>query len=174
MRKTGFLSMAAVVILSACSGGSQKTESQENQTMFTGIKGEVKLMTLDPGHFHAALVQKTMYDMVNPQVHIYAPEGPELKGHMRLIESYNNRPDNPTSWETEIYTGPDYLEKMIAEKPGNVVVLAGNNAKKADYIMESVNAGLNVLADKPMVITPDEFSKLEEAFEVAEKNGVLL
>src|SRR5690606_36314333 len=131
------------------------------------IKGEVKLMTLDPGHFHAALVQKTMYDMVNPEVHVYAPEGAELNGHMRLVESYNNRAENPTSWETTIYTGADYLQKMISERPGNVVVLAGNNAKKSDYILESVKAGLHVLADKPMVISPEEFPQLEKAFEVA-------
>jgi len=174
MRKAGILSIVAAVIISACSGGSQKSENQQSQTMFTGAKGEVKLMTLEPGHFHAALVQKTMYDMVNPQVHVYAPRGAELDGHMKLIESYNNRTDNPTSWETKLHTGPDYLQQMLDEKPGNVVVLAGNNAKKTDYILQSVNAGLNVLADKPMVITPEEFAKLEEAFEVAEKNGVLL
>src|SRR5690554_2568321 len=174
MRKAGILSIVAAVIISACSGGSQKSENQQSQTMFTGAKGEVKLMTLEPGHFHAALVQKTMYDMVNPQVHVYAPKGAELDGHMKLIESYNNRTDNPTSWETKLHTGPDYLQQMLDEKPGNVVVLAGNNAKKTDYILQSVNAGLNVLADKPMVITPEEFAKLEEAFEVAEKNGVLL
>ena len=169
-----FLTVAAAVILTACSGGGQKSESENSKPMFTGAKGEVKLMTLDPGHFHAALVQKTMYDMVSPEVHIYAPEGPELNAHLRLIESYNNRADNPTSWETKIYTGPDYMEKMIQEKPGNVVVLAGNNAKKIDYILSSVEAGLHVLADKPMVITPEDFPRLEEAFEVARKNGVLL
>lgn len=162
------------VLLAACSGGSQKSETQESKTMFTGAKGEVKLMTLDPGHFHAALVQKTMYDMVDPEVHIYAPEGPELQGHLDLVESYNNRADDPTSWETKIYTGPDFFEKMLEEKPGNVMVTAGNNAKKTDYILQTVEAGINVLADKPMVITPDEFPKLEQAFEVAEENGVML
>ncbi|HDR51985.1 MAG TPA: oxidoreductase, partial [Mariniphaga anaerophila] len=162
------------LLLSACSGGSQKSETQESKTMFTGAKGEVKLMTLDPGHFHAALVQKTMLDQIDPTVYIYAPEGPELEGHMNLINSFNNRADNPTSWETKIYTGPDYLEKMLSEKPGNVMVTAGNNAKKTDYILKTVEAGINVLADKPMVISPGEFPKLEKAFKVAEENGVLL
>ena len=32
----------------------------------------VKLITLDPGHFHAALVQKTMYPQVDPNVYVYA------------------------------------------------------------------------------------------------------
>ena len=30
--------------------------------MFTPLEGKVKFMNLDPGHFHAALVQKTMYE----------------------------------------------------------------------------------------------------------------
>jgi predicted dehydrogenase len=107
-------------------------------------------------------------------VYIYAPEGPELQAHMNLIESFNNRADNPTSWETKIYTGPDFFEKMLEEKPGNVMVTAGNNAKKTEYILETVKAGINVLADKPMIITPDEFPMLEEAFKVAEENGVML
>jgi predicted dehydrogenase len=54
------------------------------------------------------------------------------------------------------------------------MVTAGNNAKKTEYILETVEAGINVLADKPMVITPDEFPMLEQAFKVAEENGVML
>ncbi|MEE4287327.1 MAG: putative oxidoreductase C-terminal domain-containing protein [Mariniphaga sp.] len=174
MKRISFFMLVFTVLLSACSGGGQKSETQESKTMFTGAKGEVKLMTLDPGHFHAALVQKTMLEQIDPTVYIYAPEGPELQSHLKLIESFNNRAENPTSWETKIYTGPDFFEKMLAEKPGNVMVTAGNNAKKTEYILETVKAGINVLADKPMVITPDEFPMLEQAFKVAEENGVLL
>src|SRR5690606_36103306 len=41
-------------------------------------------------------------------------------------------------------------------------------------ILTSMQAGLNVLADKPMAITPADLSKLEQAFAIAEKNGTLL
>lgn len=175
MKKYIFL-LSIITILSACTGGGDKeeTEKQEGETMFTGAKNEVKLMTLDPGHFHAALVQKNMYEQVDPKVYVYAPEGPDVADHMAKIEAFNNREENPTSWETEVYTGPDYLEKMLEEKPGNVVVISGNNAKKTEYILSAVEAGINVLADKPMVITPDEFPMLEEAFKKAEANDVLL
>jgi len=61
------------------------------------------------------------------------------------------------------------MKKMIAEKAGNVVVLAGNNQLKTDYILQSVNAGLNVFSDKPMVIDQKGFQKLEKAFAVAKK-----
>jgi hypothetical protein len=37
-----------------------------------------------------------------------------------------------------------------------------------------VGAGLHVLADKPMVILPEQFPELVEAFRIAEDNGVLL
>jgi predicted dehydrogenase len=73
-----------------------------------------------------------------------------------------------------VYTGADYLDKMIKDKAGNVVVIAGNNKLKTDYISRSVEAGLNVLADKPMAIDTEGFQKLVKAFETAEKNKVLL
>ena len=40
------------------------------------LMDQVRLMTLDPGHFHAALVQKEMYPGVATVVHVYAPLGP--------------------------------------------------------------------------------------------------
>lgn len=63
---------------------------------------------------------------------------------------------------------------MLAQKPGNVVILAGKNSKKIDYILEAVKAGLNVYADKPLVINPEGLEKLQQAFELAEKNGVMI
>ncbi len=133
-----------------------------------------RLMTLDPGHFHASLVQKFMYEDVEPLAHVYAPAGDDLSEHLKRIERFNTRPDQPTHWREQVYSQPDFFEKMLAEKPGNVVVLAGNNARKTDYILRSVKAGLNVLADKPMVINPAELPRLQEAFAVAASNHVLL
>jgi len=134
----------------------------------------VKLITLDPGHFHAALVQKRMYPDVSPLVHVYAPGGSDLKLHMDRINGFNTRPDNPTRWQTDVYTGPDFFEKMLADKAGNVVVLAGNNSRKTEYILKSVQAGYNVLSDKPMAITPKDYELLKQAFDVAKQKGVLL
>lgn len=132
------------------------------------------LIQLNPGHFHAGLVQKSTYNRVDPVVHVYAPEGPDLEDFLARIEGFNTRTDQPTSWLMRVYTGYDYLETMLADRAGNVLVTAGNNAQKTEYIMRAVEAGLNVLADKPMVIRPDEFPLLIEAFRTADENGVLL
>ncbi len=134
----------------------------------------VKLITIDPGHFHAALIQKKMYPEVDPTVHVYAPAGDDLDMHMARINGFNERADDPTCWESVVYTGDDFLQKALAEKRGNVVVLAGNNAAKIDYILQCVENGYNVLADKPMVINPEGLEKLRKAFRIAEEKGVLL
>lgn len=137
-------------------------------------KSQVRLMTLDPGHFHAALVQKTMYEQISPVVSVYAPEGSDIEDHLNRIAGFNNRIENPTSWQENLYTGSDFLKKMITQKPGNVVVISGNNRKKAEYIKACIDAGLNVLADKPMCIDAQGFELIKQAYAVAEKKGLLL
>jgi predicted dehydrogenase len=172
MKKLPFLVITVLLLYSCGSGGSKQQSAKSGTSMKKTYP--VNLITVDPGHFHAALVQKIMYDQVSPDVHVYAPEGPDYKQHLDRIRSYNSRQADPTAWNEIVYTGPDFFEKMIAEKRGNVIVLSGNNRKKAEYITRSVNAGLNVLADKPMIISPEDFPSLVVAFKTAKEKGVLL
>ena len=134
----------------------------------------VKLLTLDPGHFHAALVQAADYPQVDPSVHVYAPAGPDLDQHLKRIDGYNTRAERPTHWQEVVHAGPDFLQRMLDEKMGNVVVISGNNSRKAEYILRSVQAGYNVLSDKPMVTVPADLVKLKQAFAEAQQRGVLV
>lgn len=162
-----------MVFFSCRPGGSnQATGGKPNVSMEKEY--QVKIVTVDPGHFHAALVQKRMYEEVSPTVHVYAPEGQDCRQHLARIDSYNNRQANPTTWKEIVYTSPDFFDKMLSDRPGNVVVLSGNNKKKAEYISRSVNSGLNVLADKPMIIEPEDFTALRSAFTAAGEKGLLL
>ncbi|KAA9356562.1 putative oxidoreductase C-terminal domain-containing protein [Larkinella humicola] len=154
-------SLLLAALLTACQSDQKKDDM-------------IHLITLDPGHFHAALVQKTMYEGVDSTVHVYAPDGPDVQLHLDKIKGYNARPDDPTHWHEDVYLGTDFLDKMLTDKAGNVVVMAGNNRLKTDYIQKTVGAGFNVLADKPMVISAANFDQLKEAFATAEKNKVLL
>ena len=173
MKNSFLLIIVPAMILSSCGSGGSRKQSEKSETTMES-KYQVNLMTVDPGHFHAALVQKIMYDQVSPEVHVYAPEGPDYLQHLNRIKMYNERTADPTSWNEIVYTGTDFFEKMLEDKPGNVVVLSGNNKKKAEYITRSVNAGLNVFADKPMIISPEDFPKLDEAFRVAKEKGILI
>ena len=137
-------------------------------------KSTVHLITIDPGHFHAALVQKEMYPGIDSVVNVYAPEGAELQAHLTLIKQYNERKENPTHWAEKVYTGEDFLDKMLAEKKGNVVVIAGNNQRKTEYIKKSIDAGINVLGDKPMAINYNDFAVLQQSFAEAERKKLLL
>ncbi len=134
----------------------------------------IKLITLDPGHFHAALIQKSMYPQVDPTVHVYAEGNRDLELHLERIDGYNKRKAEPTAWKEEIYIGKDFFAKMIAQKKGNVVVLAGNNRLKTNYILESVRNGFHVFADKPMAVDTKGFEQLKLAFTEAKKKGVQL
>lgn len=150
------------------------TEKEQSSTLFTGQDGEIELVVLDPGHFHASLLQKFPQRRVNDTVYVYAPEGNELEQYLASIESYNQRAENPTNWHIELYAGQDYLEKMMEEKNGNVVILAGNNRKKTEYIFQSLNAGFNVLSDKPMAINKENFSLLNTSFDCVRTHNIYL
>ena len=134
----------------------------------------VRIVTLDPGHFHAALVQKNTYPGVDATVHVYAPKGPDLQQHLERIDAYNTRTDHPTHWKEQVYAGDDFLKKMLTDRAGNVLVLAGNNQRKTDYISQGIAAGFHVLADKPMAIDGAGFEQLRKAFAEARQKKVLL
>lgn len=163
-------SLLLISILKMTGCGSPDEESGGHSL----LSDEIRLMTLNPGHFHAALVQKNQLAGVNPTVHIYSPGGEDLALHMQRIESFNQRTDDPTQWESVIYEGEDYFRMMLAERPGNVMVVAGNNRLKTDYILQAVDEGIHVLSDKPMAIDSGNWIRLRDAFRLAEERGVLL
>jgi len=134
----------------------------------------MRLVVLDPGHFHAALLQKTMYPDIDPTVHVYAEDGPDLADYLGKVESYNTRAENPTSWRMQVHAAPDFLDRFVADRAGDVVVIAGNNRRKAEYISRAVATGMHVLADKPMAIDGPGFDALVRSFANARERGVLL
>jgi predicted dehydrogenase len=142
--------------------------------MYCCCAGEqLRLIILDPGHFHAALFQKEHLPGIAPSAHVYAPLGPDLLAHLERVSQFNSRPLNPTRWQLDIHAGPDFLQKLWAERPGDVVVLSGRNRDKIGRIQEAARHGLHILADKPWIIEPEDFPKLEAALAEAERGGVV-
>jgi predicted dehydrogenase len=161
--------------------GAAVSGSIPGSALAAGKDAPVQLITLDPGHFHAALVQKFMLPGVVPDVLVFGPEGEDVALHMKRIEGFNGRSDNPTQWKTTVYQGADFFERLLEAggagvKAGRVpvVVISGNNARKSEYITQAIDRGLHVMADKPMVIVPQDLPKLEAAFAVAQRKNVLL
>ncbi|MGN6178891.1 MAG: putative oxidoreductase C-terminal domain-containing protein [Mucilaginibacter sp.] len=153
-----------LAVFSAVTSNAQSVKKNE----------KIRLITLDPGHFHAALVQKSMYPDVDSTVYVYAPKGEDVQLHLDKIKAYNTCKDNPTAWNEKVYLGNDYLEKMITDKKGNVVVMAGNNRRKTEYIKKAIDAGFNVLGDKPMAIDKKNFLLLKSAFADAARKKLVL
>src|SRR5438094_4809184 len=89
---------------------------------------DIRFITLDPGHFHAALVQKEMYPGVSAKVNVYAPLGSDLVDHLARVAGRNRRPDNPTTWELEVHTGPAFRARTLQDHPGKRGVSPGRHA----------------------------------------------
>ena len=167
--KTAMIAMAAAAMVAGCCDCANSAKKAERKPV-----KDVKFIELDPGHFHAALVLNRSYDGVVKDVRVFAPKGPDVEAHQKLVQAFNTREKNPTAWNEIVYTGDDYLQKALVseDKVSSVVVLAGKNDKKADYYLEAIKAGFNVLSDKPMAITPDAFAKLQEAAKLADEKGL--
>lgn len=162
--------IAILFIVVSCSFSKKQAANR----METNDLPQLEIVVLDPGHFHASLLQKEKLTDVSDTIQIYAPEGTGVNQYLESIDSYNQRAESPTTWKKQVYTGDDYLQKMLADHKGNVVVLAGNNQKKTRYIMESIKAGYHVLADKPLTINPQDFKLLTEAYQLAKEKNLLL
>lgn len=131
------------------------------------------LVTIDPGHFHAALFQREMLPGLPERAHVYAPLGPDLFAHMNRIAQFNSRASNPTRWQLNVQAGADFWERFLAERPGNVVVVSGNNRGKIARLEAIVRHGLHVLADKPWIIEPADLPALESTLQAAQDQGVV-
>jgi predicted dehydrogenase len=133
-----------------------------------------RLVTLAPGHFHAALIQKQMLAGIDPRAHVYAPLDPDLIAHLTRIATFNSRSDTPTSWSLEAHAGDDWHERFLRERPGNVAVLSGRNRQKIELMRMAVEAGMHVLADKPWIIEPEDLSRLAAILERAARSNLLV
>jgi len=107
------------------------------------------LIVYDPGHFHAALLFFHENPGVDKDVHVYAPAGPEVDAFIAMLEGFNARADAPTHWRISAYRGDDALERLITERRGEIVILAGRNGPRLALMHRLHDAGFNVLADKP-------------------------
>ena len=126
------------------------------------------LLFLDPGHFHAALTLRVPHPGVSDEIVVYAPEEPssdaggaELRDFLGLVERFNTRHDGPTRWKPVVVTGRDPLRRLVEERRGDVVVLAGKNGGKARTMRRLHDAGFHVLADKPWLVEPDDVGDIE-------------
>src|SRR5258708_14230239 len=83
---------------------------------------DIRFVILDPGPFPAALVQREMYPGVDKTVHVYAPLGPDLVDHLGRVSRFNQRAQDPTTWQLQVHAVPDFLAQMVRDHAGNVVV----------------------------------------------------
>jgi predicted dehydrogenase len=113
------------------------------------------LAFLDPGHFHAALTLRERHPRVHDEIFVYAPEGAEVTEFLKLVDAFNRRRERPTEWRPVVRVGDRSVERLIADRPADAVILAGKNDRKVGLMRQVHDAGFHVLADKPWITSPD-------------------
>jgi predicted dehydrogenase len=121
------------------------------------------LLILNPGHFHAALVLREAHPRLSDNIYVYSQTGPDLDRFLEIVDAFNTRPTNPTHWKIHLYTEADYLDKLIEEKKGDIVILAGMNNTKMKNIEILNREGFAILADKPWVTSEEALPFLRSA-----------
>jgi predicted dehydrogenase len=119
-----------------------------------------RLLFLDPGHFHATLTLRTPHPRVDEEIVVYAPDSVERRDFLALVERFNARAVAPTRWRPTVVTANEPLPRLIDERRGDVVVLAGKNGGKARVIRRLRDAGFHVLADKPWLVNADDLDDI--------------
>ncbi len=119
-----------------------------------------RLAFYEPGHFHAALTLRDANSRLVNDIHVYANAGPERDAFTGLIEHFNRRSEQPTTWHLHLHEGPNLQDRLIADGHADAVILAGQNHTKLAAIDRFTQAGLHVLADKPWLTDSQQLAFL--------------
>jgi len=123
------------------------------------------LLFLNPGHFHAALTLRVPQARAADEIFVYASESAELRDFLALIDRFNCRAPNPTRWHPVVTTSDDPLVRLVDERRGDVVILAGRNGSKARTIRRLHESGFHVLADKPWLVEPADLEHVRASLD---------
>jgi predicted dehydrogenase len=102
---------------------------------------------------------------VADEIFVYAREGAELRDFLALVERFNRRSANPTRWRPVVTTADDPLGRLVEERRGDVVILAGRNGGKAHTIRRLHESGFHVLADKPWLVEPGDLEHVRASLD---------
>lgn len=120
------------------------------------------VLVLNPGHFHAALTLRRSHPRLSDDVYVYADDGPDVDSFLRIVETFNRRAEAPTQWKLHVYRGAGFLDRLRAERRGDIVIMAGKSHDRMAIIRLLHAEGFLVLGDKPWLIAPDQIASLHE------------
>ena len=156
------LSFWCVAAAAVAVGGALSAEQR-------GAAADVRLMTLDPGHFHAALIQKEMYPGVAPRVDVYAPLGlGPLRAPQPRRRDSTAAPSARRRGISRCTRAPTTSSGCSRSVPGTSSSFRAGTRVKMDRILASVKGGLHVLADKPWILKSADLPKVDAALAEAD------
>src|ERR1043166_4326659 len=95
---------------------------------------ELRLVTLDPAHFHAAQFYSGALPGFSRDAWVYAPLAPDLAGYLTSLSQLAGRGPEPDHRRFHVYAVSVYLVRILSEQPGNVLAISGRNQRAIEYI----------------------------------------
>jgi predicted dehydrogenase len=133
---------------------------------------ERRIVVLNPGHFHAALLLGEAYPAVARRITVLAPLGPDALDHLTRVARFNARAERPTAWEADLHAGDDYLGRLT-DHAGAIAIIAGRNRDKITLIEAALAAGLHLLVDKPWILRAQDLPRVEAVLDGATQKGLV-
>jgi predicted dehydrogenase len=146
MDRRNFLKTSGAIVgsvMAASALGKTITNAAEK----TGLSKKIRYAMVGCGHRGTGMWGRQLVDTGYKQYIDFVGLCDTNPGRMEYAKRVMNIPDCPT------YSAADF-EKMIKETKPDVVMVTTPDATHSDYIIRALNAGVNVITEKPM--TTDE------------------
>lgn len=90
----------------------------------------------------------------------------KIKG-VSVTGFYDNENQLNAGEAAKIFNAPVYedLTDLLVHSGANTLLTAAVNSKKADIIIKAIDAGLNIISDKPLVTTLKDLDRIAEALD---------
>ncbi len=78
---------------------------------------------------------------------------------------YDDKNPESAVESSKVFQAPVYndLDELLQKSGANTLLTAAINSDKADIIVKAIDAGLNIIADKPLVTTMDDLDRIVDA-----------
>lgn len=90
----------------------------------------------------------------------------KFKG-VSVMGFYDDKNPESAGEASKLFNAPVYsdLDELLQNSGANTLLTAAINSDKADIIVKAIDAGLNIISDKPLVTTMDDLKKITNALE---------
>ena len=163
--------LVALALAPAVDRRAARSTSAEAAAASKPGKKAIRIVTLDPGHFHAALPHRESYPDVDRRVHVYAPLGTTCRSHQAHRAVQHRAPTTPPPGGWRCTPGPTSSSGSRRRRRATWWSSRAATGARSTTSRPRSAPGYHALVDKPWVLRSEDLPKLKATLDLAEKKG---